>query len=465
MYTSIKRKSNIYLPQELEEILLALKNIGARPILVGGCIRDHFLNIPIKDYDIEVFHIENFEVLESTLSHFGKVQCVGKSFGVVKLLTLSHEYDFALPRREKKVAKGHQGFDVTTHSSLSFEQAAIRRDFTMNAIGYDYFEDTFLDPFNGKESIKNAQIKHIHDDTFMEDPLRIYRAISFASRFDFSLHPSTFNLCQKMTQSGVLEELATERIFEEFKKFLLKGNKPSIAFELILNLGILKAYPELESLVGCEQDEEYHPEGDVWVHTLMCLDEMAKLRGDDNKENIMLMLAVLCHDLGKPLCTKVIKGRITSHKHEALGEEPTKLFLQRLTNDKKLIESIIPLVKYHLSPFQLYLQNSSQKAVKRLSTKVNIEQLCKVALADCLGRTIPDKQKCHKAIEWLKNEANQLNISTQSLQPLIQGKDLIALGFRPSKLFKEILNFAFDVQIEQDLSKEQILEKIKEKYQ
>ncbi len=464
MYTSTKRKSNFSLPKELEVILLALKNIGAMPILVGGCVRDHFLNIPIKDYDIEVFNIESFEKLALMLESFGRVELVGKFFGVLKLFTAANEYDFALPRQEKKVAKGHQGFDVTTNSSLSFEQAAIRRDFTMNAIGYDFFEDSFLDPFKGREAIEKKELKHINETTFIEDPLRVYRAISFAARFDFILDTTTFSLCQNMITQGLLEELAKERIFEEFKKFLLQASKPSLGFTLMRSLGILNYYPELQALIGCEQDKEYHPEGDVWVHTLMCLDEMAKLRGNNSKENIMLMLATLCHDFGKPLCTKVIKGRITSHKHEALGVEPTVTFLKRLTNEKKLVDEIIPLVKYHLSPFQLYLQNSTQKAVKRLSTKVNIEQLCQVALADCLGRTIPNKQKCHKAIAWLLKEAKTLDVSSQSLQPLVQGKDLIALGFKPSKAFKEILDFAFDLQIEEDMPKEMILQKIDEKF-
>lgn len=464
MYTSTKKKSKPFIPKELERILLALQEIGALPILVGGCIRDHFLDIPIKDYDIEVFRIENVEILANVLKPYGRVEQVGKSFGVMKLFTDLDTYDFALPRQEKKVAKGHQGFEVTTNSKLSFEQAAIRRDFTMNAIGYDMSEECFLDPFNGIESIEKKELSYVNDKTFSEDPLRVYRAIQFAARFEFSIDNKTLVLCKQMTAKGELEELAKERIYEEVKKFLLKAKKPSIALALMRDIGILKYFSELEALMGCEQDKEYHPEGDVWVHTLMCVDEIVKLYDEDSKNNLILILATLCHDLGKPLTTKLIDGRITSHKHEAMGVEPTRSFLEKLTNDKKLIDSVTPLVKYHLAPFQFYDQESSLKAVKRLSTKANIENLCKVALADCLGRTIADKEKCPNATSWLLEKAQELNISKEPLKPLIQGRDLITLGYKPGKYFGEILTYAFDLQIDENLGKEAIISLIKKRY-
>ena len=464
MYTYTKKKSKPFIPQELETILLALQEVGASPILVGGCIRDHFLNIPLKDYDIEVFDIESIEKLIVTLQPFGRVEQVGKSFGVIKLFTDEDTYDFALPRQEKKIDKGHQGFEVTTNSSLSFKQAAIRRDFTMNAIGYDMKEEAFIDPFDGIEAIEKKELSYVSETTFSEDPLRVYRAIQFAARFDLTICDETMNLCKSITQKGELEELAKERIYEEMKKFLLQAQKPSISFDLMREIGILKYFGELEALIGCEQDKEYHPEGDVWVHTLMCVDEIVKLFDEDSKNNLILILATLCHDLGKPLTTKLIDGRITSHKHEAMGVEPTRSFLEKLTNDKKLIEAVTPLVKYHLAPFQFYDQESSLKAVKRLSTKANIENLCKVALADCLGRTIPDKQKCPNATSWLLEKAQELNISKEPLKPYVQGRDLIALGYKPSKEFGEILTYAFDLQIDENLEKEQIIPLIQKKF-
>lgn len=464
MCTYIKKKSKPFIPKELESILLALQEVGASPILVGGCVRDHFLNIPLKDYDIEVFNIESIEKLVLILEAFGRVEQVGKSFGVIKLFTTEDTYDFALPRQEKKIDKGHQGFEVTTNSNLSFKEAAIRRDFTMNAIGYDMKEEAFLDPFNGIEAIEKKELSYVNEQTFSEDPLRVYRAIQFAARFELTISEKTMELCKVITQKGQLEELAKERIYEEMKKFLLQAKKPSLALTLMKEIGILKYFDELEALIGCEQDKEYHPEGDVWVHTLMCTDEIVKLYDEDSKNNLVLILATLCHDLGKPLTTKLIDGRITSHKHEAMGVEPTISFLDKLTNDKKLIEAVIPLVKYHLAPFQFYDQESSLKAVKRLSTKANIENLCKVALADCLGRTIPDKEKCPNATSWLLEKAQELNISKEPLKPLVQGRDLIVLGYKPSKEFGEILTFAFDLQIDENLEKEQIIPLIEKRF-
>jgi tRNA nucleotidyltransferase (CCA-adding enzyme) len=458
------KKNSIKLPNTLTEILKLLQEKGTSPILVGGCVRDHFLNLQIKDYDIEVFHIKDFETLTKYLEQFGKIKLVGKSFGVLKLSVDNDEYDFALPRVEKKVSKGHKGFEVISNSFLSFKEAAIRRDFTINAIGYDFIKDEFLDPFNGLKDLENRTLKHIDDNSFIEDPLRVYRAVQFVARFDFTLDKNTFNLCKKMVLNNDLDELAKERIFEELKKLFLKSYKPSIGFALLKELGVLKYFPELEALIGCEQEYEYHPEGDVWIHTLMTLDEMAKLKTGDEYKDLVLFLAILCHDLGKPLCTKEINGKITSHKHETLGIEPTLSFLEKLTNDKKLINDVLPLVKYHLSPFQLYLHNSSDKAVRRLSVKVDIEMLCLVCLADCLGRDIEDKSKCHKAIIWLKNKAKELEVSNEGPKPIVMGKDLIELGFSPGKSFKEILSFAFDLQIDEDMKKEEIIKIIKENY-
>lgn len=430
---------------------------------MGGCVRDHFLNIPLKDYDIEVFHIDSYDTLAQHLRTFGKVELVGKSFGVMKLFTATHEYDFALPRQETKTHAGHQGFEVHTNTQLSFEAAAIRRDFTINAIGYDFESKCFLDPFNGQNDLKNKTLRHINDSTFMEDPLRVYRAVQFAARLDFDVHESTVGLCQQMTKSNELDSLAKERIFEEFKKFLLQASKPSLGMKWLKNLGLLPYFPSLEAIVGCEQDKEYHPEGDVWIHTLMCMDELVPLFNGDSKNNLILMLAIVCHDLGKPLCTQEINGRITSYKHEALGEIPTREFLSRLTNEQKLVDEVVSLVKYHLAPFQFYIHESSIKAVKRLSTKVHIENLCKVALADCLGRDIKDKEKCPKAVQWLLEEAQKLNIESQAIQPLVQGRDLIALGMKPSKAFKEILAYAFELQIEESMEKTEIIEQIQVK--
>ncbi|MBP7783760.1 MAG: CCA tRNA nucleotidyltransferase [Aliarcobacter sp.] len=456
------------IPKILEDILINLQELGATPILVGGCVRDYFLNIPVKDYDVEIFGIDCFEIIEKSLKKYGSVKLVGKSFGVLTLRVDEYDFDFALPRIEKKTGNTHQDFEVITNANLSFKEAAIRRDFTINAIGYDFSKKEFLDPFNGINDLRNKTIKHIDDDTFIEDSLRVYRAVGFASRFDFKIEEKTKVLCKQIVLNDELKYLPKERIYEELKKLFLKSSKPSIGFELIRELGILKYFPELEVLINCIQEPEYHPEGDVWIHTMMCLDEMARILKEENIKDeykkLYLFYAILCHDFGKPFCTKEVNGKITSFKHENLGIEPTISFLSKLTNEKKFIEIVCSLVKNHLAPFQLYLAESSLKAIKRLSLKVNIEDLCLVCLADCLGRDISDKDKCPKATSWLLNSAKELNIQNKAIAPLVQGRDLIALGYKPSKKFKDILDFAFDLQLDEHLEKDLIVQKVIEKY-
>ena len=201
---------------------------------------------------------------------------------------------------------------------------------------------------------------------------------------------------------------------------------------------------------------------------MMCLDELSRILKEENivdeYRKLYLFYAILCHDFGKPFCTKEINGKITSHKHESLGIEPTISFLSKLTNEKKFIEIVSSLVKNHLIPFQLYLAESSLKAIKRLSLKVNIEDLCLVCLADCLGRTILDKEKCPKATSWVLNKAKELDIHNEPIKPIVQGRDLIELGFKPSDKFKEILEFAFDLQIDENMKKNEIIKKIIEIY-
>ena len=456
------------LPKILEDILKDLQKIGATPILVGGCVRDYFFEIPIKDYDIEIFGIESLDLIQKVLEKFGSVKLVGKSFGVLTLRVDNYDFDFALPRVEEKIGNSHQDFLVTTNSSLCFEEAALRRDFTINAIGYDFSKKEFLDPFNGIKDLEKRVLRHIKDETFVEDSLRVYRAIQFSARFNLTIETKTFELCKKIVKGGELSLLPKERVYEEFKKLFLKSSKPSIGLNLIKDLGVIDYFPELKALIDCPQDKEYHPEGDVWIHTLMTVDELAKILEEENIKDeyrkLYLFYGILCHDFGKPFCTQEIKGHITSYKHESLGIEPTISFLEKLTNEKKFIEIVCSLVKNHLVPFQLYLAESSLKAIKRLSLKVNIEDLCYVCLADCLGRDIQDKEKCPKAINWLLEKAKEISVHNEPIKPLVLGRDLIELGLKPSKEFKEILDFAFDLQIDENMNKQEIIEEIKKEF-
>ena len=456
------------LPKILETISKELQAKNAKAIIVGGSVRDHFLKLPIKDYDIEVYGLENMEELEGILAAYGSVNLVGKSFGVLKFTYGGEEYDFSFPRSEVKTGVGHRGFDVEVDGSLDFKTAARRRDFTVNALGYDIEEKSFIDPFGGLEDIKQKRLQHIDDDTFIEDPLRVYRAVQFCARFEFELASKTKQLCNAMVAKSMLEELPKERVYIEWKKLLLKSPRPSIGFELMRELGIVERYfPELYALVGVAQSPTWHPEGDVWVHTMMTVDEMVLLLGENEKYNLKVMFAILCHDLGKAVSTRVDdEGTIRSIGHEKTGLPLTNTLMYRLTDEHDFIESLLPLVAHHLKPSQFYTSKSKSSAIRRLATKVNIEELVTVAKADFLGRTTEEAlTREYKAGKWLLEKSLELKVETKPIDHLIQGRDLIKLGLKPSPKFKTIIDEVYELQLDGKInSTEEALVWVREHY-
>jgi len=452
-------------PKIIQTISEVLEKQNAKAIIVGGSVRDHFLKLPYKDIDIEVYGLDKIEELENILSKYGSVNLVGKSFGVLKFVYEKEEYDFSFPRVEYKVGEGHRGFDVKVDGLLDFETAAKRRDFTVNALGYDVRAKKFLDPFGGLGDIKQKNLRHIDDTTFVEDPLRVYRAVQFSARFSFSLVDKTFTLCKSMVDKGMLDELAKERVYDEWKKLLLKSKKPSHGFELMRELGIMEYYfPELYTLIGVVQSSKWHPEGDVWIHTMMTLDEMVKLcrvdspDPDNEKQKLKYMFAILCHDLGKATHTLIDEeGHISSRGHDQAGLEPTKSLMGRLTEDKNFIDSILPFVKYHLHPSQFYRNRAKSSAIRRLAIKVNIEELVVVARADFLGRTTKEAlMRVYEAGDWLLEKSRELKVESKPLDNLLQGRDLIELGLKPSPRFKEILNEVYAMQLDGKLTSKNV---------
>jgi len=461
------------LPEILKVISKELQMVGAKAIIVGGAVRDYFLKLPVKDYDIEVYGLKSIKELEIILNRYGSINFVGKSFGVLKLTYEDKEYDFSFPRLEYKVSKGHCGFDVKVDGDLEFKIAAKRRDFTINAMGYDIEDKTFLDPFGGINDIKLKKLKHIDDTTFIEDPLRVYRAVQFCSRFDYILADKTFILCKNMVKNRMLDELPKERIYGEFKKLLLKSIKPSIGLNLMKELGILYSFPELEALIGVPQSLKWHPEGDVWIHTLMSVDAMSNLCRLNNisscssKKHLKYMLAVLCHDLGKAIDTTVdIDGNIHSTGHEKSGVELTRSLLYRLTEEHEFINAVSLLVEHHMKPLQLYRDRAKSSSVRRLATKVNIEELVLVSKADFLGRTTKEsKEGVFYAGDWLLEKSKELKVLTEPLKNLLQGRDLITLGLKPSVKFKTILDDVYTRQLNGEIeSKNKALEYVVKRY-
>ena len=413
---------------------------GGRVLCVGGCVRDALLQIAPEEFDLEVSGI-NPEDLRALLANKHSVDEYGKSFGVLKLKGQSIEV--AVPRSETKSATGHRGFSVDVDPHLPFPQAAARRDFTVNAIGLDPLTGELLDPHGGAKDLDARILRHV-GPAFVEDPLRVLRGMQFAARFDLTPAQETIELCQTID----LEDLAPERIFEEWKKLLLKGKTISLGLNFLRETTWLRFFPELEVLVDCPQDPEWHPEGDVWVHTLHCMDAFADQRIDDEWEDLVVGFGVLCHDLGKPLTTITDENsRIRSPKHESKGESPTRSFLERMTNQKDLPEQVVPLVRRHLAPRTFYNDQASDTAIRRLARQVvRIDRLVRVAEADMAGR--PPKSAEFPEGKWLLDRAEELRVKDAAPEPVVLGRHLIERGMQPGASFGPIIEACFEAQLD-----------------
>ncbi|MBQ1907091.1 MAG: tRNA nucleotidyltransferase, partial [Firmicutes bacterium] len=247
------------------EIASRVSERGGRAYYVGGFVRDAVLGIENKDIDIEVHGIEPADLF-SLLSELGEPLSYGSSFGIYSVK--GSGIDVALPRTERATGRGHRDFEVFCDPYLGPEKAARRRDFTMNALMKDVLSGEILDFFGGMEDIRRGIIRHVDDRSFAEDPLRVLRAAQFAARFGFKVAPETVRLCSRMD----LTALSRERVEGEMRKALEKAEKPSVFFEFLRETGQLGFwFPELEALIGVEQDPRFHPEGDVWVHSMEVL--------------------------------------------------------------------------------------------------------------------------------------------------------------------------------------------------
>ncbi|HVE59129.1 MAG TPA: HD domain-containing protein [Pyrinomonadaceae bacterium] len=437
-------------PNKIAELAKIIDAQGGRAMLVGGCVRDDLMGIKPKDWDLEIYGIEPVKLRE-ILNNFGEVNAVGEAFTVYKV---GQDLDVALPRRERKTGRGHRGFVVEGDKDMPFEEAARRRDFTINAIMQDALTGEIIDCFGGRDDIENKILRVVSRDTFAEDSLRVLRAAQFAARFEFEIEPETQEICRAID----LTDLPKERIWGELEKLLLKSEKPSIGLQYFYDLGIAnQLFPELVALVGVPQEPEWHPEGPVDVHTLMVVDEARKLIDDlEFAKQVTVMLGALCHDFGKPPTTKFFDGRWRSHAHDEAGVEPTLSFLDTLgifTLDGYDVRSqIVQLVRYHLTPGMFYKSKPGDGAFRRLARKVEPDLLYRVAKADSLGRNpewLP-KEKWFKAEaqEWFIKKVRELNIERKAPPAILMGRHLIELGLNPSPQFKNIIDAVYEKQLD-----------------
>ncbi len=440
----------IPLSEPLKYLSEYLSKNGIRPVFVGGFVRDFFTGHETRDLDIELYGVTSLVALENLLRPFGKMGLYGKSFGVIKLNYEGYSIDLAPPRTESKSGIGHKGFEIEWKSDIDFTAAARRRDFTINAVGYDPIERSLLDPFGGIEDLKNKTLRCVDPKTFVDDPLRVLRAVQFAARFELTCDRDLLALCRTMIAEGALDELPKERIFEELKKLLLQSKHPSIGMKLLREMGALKFFTPLDALETTPQEYASHPEGSVWVHTLMTLDYMASHRSGQWREDIVLMLSLLLHDIGKPQTTVIAEGLLNAPKHAEAGVEIARTWLEKITEDKALISRILPLIRYHGEPRKLYRSDATESDILRLSTRVCIRDLIRVAEADFFGRAfVGETPGRFEAGEWLYDRASALGVLSNPPAPLVMGRDLIELGLKPSERFKSILDSAYEAQLDQ----------------
>jgi len=422
------------------EVARQVAAAGGRLWLVGGAVRDALRGEPSADLDAEVFGLEQ-PVLEAILRRSGRFAFVGKSFPVWR--ANAEDLDIALPRRERATGRRHHDFAISVDPSMSLREAAARRDFTLNAILYDPLAGELADPFDGLRDLRHGCLRHTSPQ-FSEDALRVLRAMQFAARFDFCVAPSTVALCRGLSA----EHLPTERIGGEWEKMLLKGHKISRGLEFLRSCGWSADYPELEALVDCRQDPRWHPEGDVWTHTLKCLDAFAHERVGEREEDLVVGLAVLCHDLGKATHTVFRDGRWRSPEHEAGGGEPAEHLLARLTRETRLVKPVLTLVGTHMRPYQLYRGGAGSSAVRRLARQVTrIDRLVRVARADARGREGFEDDP-FPAGAWLLERAASLDVTDARPQPLVLGRDLLALGMPPGPAMGALLDRLFEAQLD-----------------
>ena len=420
------------------------REAGGRALFVGGWVRDRLLGRDSTDIDLEVYGIEA-DRLRALLEALGTVNTVGESFTVYKVGPV----DVALPRIDSKSGRGHRGFVVTGDPRLPLEEAARRRDFTINAIAWDPVEDKYLDPYSGRADLERRRLRVVDPETFGDDSLRVLRALQLTARFELTVDDETKRICQ----ATPLNDLPAERIWGEMEKLLLQAERPSRGFTLALELGVVEQlFPELQALVGCEQEPEWHPEGDVWVHTLLVIDQARTQIGDlERPRQVAVMLGAVCHDLGKPATTAFVDGRIRSRNHEEAGVEPTHAVLDRLNvhtmNGYAVRQQVVGLVAQHLKPGMWHksINEVGDGAFRRLAKKVDLELLARLAKADCLGR--PGPFDC-SAMDWFLERARALGVEHGAPPPLLLGRHLLKLGLAPGPEIGRILKAIYERQLD-----------------
>lgn len=420
-----------------KRIAEAVDKAGGQAYFVGGYVRDMLMGEGGKDIDVEIHGISP-DKLKEILSSLGELAEYGESFGIFGLK--GYSIDIAMPRKESCRGKGHRDFDIFVDPHIGTLGAARRRDFTINAMMQNVLTGEIIDHFGGRDDLENRIIRHIDPSSFVEDPLRVLRGAQFAARFEFSVAKETIELCKDMD----ISTLPKERIMGELEKAMLKARRPSVFFEILKEMDQLSVwFPEVENLIGVEQNPRYHAEGDVWVHTMMVLDVASKYK-DYSKSKLGFMLSALTHDFGKAICTERIDGVLHSYAHETKGLPLVEQFMERLTSERALHKYVLNMTKLHMKPNTMAAAGSSVKSTNKLfDDSCDPEGLICLAICDGLGQITEAPYVSYNAFFYERIAVFREIMS----RPYVMGQDLIDAGIKPDKRFSDYLAYAHKLRL------------------
>jgi tRNA nucleotidyltransferase (CCA-adding enzyme) len=448
------------LPAALERIVRDLRESGFHAVVVGGSVRDALLGHEPKDIDIEVYRI-SYDQLAAFLTTRGRVDLVGKSFGVVKLSGSGfNTCDFSVPRRDSKTGPGHRDFNAHFDASITPREAASRRDFTINAMSFDPLTGEIWDFFGGQSDLNNSVLRAT-SDAFSEDPLRVLRGMQFACRFNLTVDAGTAAMSRNIASE--YSTLARERVAEEFMKWAVKSPHPGRIAEYLQSTGWIIHFPEIQNLFGVPQDPEWHPEGDVGIHTMHVLNQAANIAERDAltaDDRAVLLFAALSHDFAKPSTTELRERegsvRWTSWGHEPAGGPMARTFLERIGIKSAIVDQVAKLVESHLAHHSIG-REVTPRAVRRLAMRLapaSIAQLVRLIEADASGRP-PLEPGIPPAAQRLLAAAESEAVDARPQPPLILGRHVLPyFDNRPGVHIGEVTTAAYEAQADGAFSTE-----------